>query len=209
MRIDYLSIWDHDSGLVGGGACAYNLFGLNDIVGQLGSHNLDNERSAALVAAQVQDYTYSTSPSAYYAYDFYTAAHEGTLADQSRYHTPAQPVPAGGHIELGLTLSKHGTYTANVNGLPLTPFYIIDGVFATLDYYYATGQITYGTYSILLALAFDVFYACVIERFTEQGGVFANRYTNVGEPNHPINEAGFIQAAGPNSKLTAPLWSLQ
>lgn len=209
LRIDYLTLWDHDSGLVSGALCAWNVFGLDDIISALTDHTLDNERSAALVAAPVQGYTYSTNPLAYHAYDYYTAAHEGTLADASRYRRPEQPIPAGWHLELTLTRSKHATYTANVDGLPLTPWWIISEVFDELDYLYQTGQISYAEYLALVALAYDVFYACIVERFSDQGGVFANRRVNVGEPNHPINEAGFIQASQLNNKLTSPLWVLQ
>jgi predicted Fe-S protein YdhL (DUF1289 family) len=44
LRIDYLTLWNHDSGLVSGALCAYNLFGIDDIVAALSDHNLDEER---------------------------------------------------------------------------------------------------------------------------------------------------------------------
>lgn len=210
LRIDYLSLWNHDSGLVSGGLCAYSLFGLDDIIASLSDHDLDNERSAVLVAAPVQGYNYNTNASNYYSYDYYTAAHENTITDQSAYTSPPSPWQAGTHVQLGLTRSKHATYTANVDGLPLVPYPIIAGTFATLDFLYVSQQIDWPTYVIYTALTYNVFYSCITERFTNpQVGEFSSRRVNVGEPNLPINGAGFIQTTELYNKLTTPLWILQ
>jgi hypothetical protein len=78
------------------------------------SHNLDNERSAILVAAPTQGYNvYNTDPQAYKVYEYYTAAHENTFWDQSLdlYLVPAQPAPT--HLPLWLSRSKHATYPGN------------------------------------------------------------------------------------------------
>lgn len=119
------------------------------------------------------------------------------------YSDPIQPLPSGLDIQLGLALSKHATYTANVDDLPLTPEYIIIGKFAAIQFYYDND---YPTYLILSALATDVFYACITEQFVDQGGTFSNRRINVGEPAHPINSSRFIKAGELNTKLSEPIW---
>ena len=58
IRIDYLTLWDHDSGLVGGNCDAFPPFG--SLEGYQ-AHDLDNERSALLVSAPCS--TLSTHPS--------------------------------------------------------------------------------------------------------------------------------------------------
>ncbi|MGB7926199.1 MAG: DUF4214 domain-containing protein [Pyrinomonadaceae bacterium] len=198
IRIDYLALMDRDGGLVTGGAC--DAFpGLNGFEGVL-AHDIDNERSAVLVAAPVWDYTYNTDPFAYSAYSYYTAAHENTITDKSRYADfPTQPVPAGWHIHLAMSLSKHGTYTFNPDYLSLLPDYIIWSTIAGIDYYcYRSTFDPYYNWRDLLCLgamyyAYGAFYGCAVERFFDQGGRFAERRINVGEPNTPINGAGFIQ----------------
>lgn len=198
IRIDYLALMDHDSGLVTGGAC--DAFpGLNSLEG-IQAHDVDNERSAVLVAAPVWDYTFNTDPFAYSAYSYYTAAHENTPTDKSRYADfPTQPVPAGWHIHLAMSLSKHGTYTFNPDYLTLLPDYIIWGTIAGVDYYcYRSSFDPYYNWHDLACLAamyyaYGAFYGCAVERFFDQGGRFAERRINVGEPDNPINGAGFIR----------------
>lgn len=199
LRIDYLTLWDHDSGLVTGGAC--DAFpGLNELEG-IQSHNLDNERSAVLVAAPASGNSYNLDPNAYSAYSYYTAAHEGAPNDKSRYiDFPTNPIPAGLHIHLALSLSKHATYTFNPDYLTLVPDYVIYSVIAGVDLacYYGTFNdydLGYGDYLCLAAMyyAYGLFYGCAVERFVDQGGSFANIRINVGEPNNPINGALFIQ----------------
>jgi len=209
LKIDYLTLWDNDSGLLSGGLCAWNLFGLDDFISVLSDHPLDNERSAALVAAPVGSYSFNTNASAYYAYDYWTAGHEDTIADTSKYRRPSAPVPAGGHIELALTRSKHATYISNVDGLPLIPGEIIVGTYAALDLLLYYNDINEYEYIILTALATDVFFTCIVERFSDQGGSLANRRVNVGEPGRPINESGFIRVEELDEKLRKPLWILQ
>lgn len=43
-----------------------------------------------------------------------------------------------------------------------------------------------------LFLADQAFFECAVERFQEQGGVYANTKINVGELKAPINNSGFI-----------------
>lgn len=200
IRIDYLTLWDHDSGLVTGGAC--DAFpGLNELDG-IQSHNLDNERSAVLVAAPVSSANYyNLDPNAYSAYSYYTAAHEGAPNDKSKYiDFPTNPIPAGLHIHLALSLSKHATYTFNPDYLTLVPDYVIYSVIAGVDLacYYGTFNdydLGYSDYLCLAAMyyAYGLFYGCAVERFVDQGGRFADLRINVGEPNNPINGALFIQ----------------
>ncbi|HEX8335523.1 MAG TPA: DUF4214 domain-containing protein, partial [Pyrinomonadaceae bacterium] len=58
LRVDYLTLLDHDSGLVNGFFCqGIGSFGIP--LGGTGSHPIDNERAAVLLAAPVSDYTYN------------------------------------------------------------------------------------------------------------------------------------------------------
>ncbi|MBV9211539.1 MAG: DUF4214 domain-containing protein, partial [Acidobacteria bacterium] len=214
IRIDYLTLWDHDSGLVTGGAC--DAFpGLNSIEG-MQAHDLDNERSAVLVAAPVYGYYFNQDPMAYSAYSYFTTAHEDTITDKTRYYDfPDNPVPAGWHIHLAASLYKHGTYAFNPDYLPIVPDYIIWGAIAGVDYAcysWTWGNGTFGWQDLacLAAMyyAYGVFYDCAVERFFDQGGRFAERRINVGEPNSPLNGAGFIQDDSHHlySKLVNPVF---
>ena len=198
LRIDYLTLWDHDSGLVVGGNCS--IFPpLSGLAGSI-SHVIDNERSAVLVAAPVSTYTYNLNPSAYSAYSYYTAAHENTLFDHSMYADfPTNPIPAGLHIHLGLSLSKHATYTFNPDMMTLVPDYIIASAVAAVDYYCYRSIFDYdfGWNDIFCLAAIYYTYGaineCAVERFIDQGGQYAQGRVNVGEPNRPINGANFIR----------------
>ena len=214
LRIDYLTLWDHDSGLVTGGAC--NAFpGLNALE-ELQAHNIDNERSATLVAAPVYGYYYNQDPMAYSAYSYFTTAHENTFTDKTRYYDfPDNPVPAGWHINLAASLYKHGTYAFNPDYLSLLPDYVIYSVIASIDfacYWGAWGNNVFGWQDLacLAAIyyAYGAFYGCAVERFIDQGGRFADRRINVGEPYSPINGSSFIQddSHGLYSKLVNPVF---
>ncbi|MCZ2150857.1 MAG: hypothetical protein LC126_24185 [Bryobacterales bacterium] len=212
MRIDYLTAWDGDSGLIGGGAwCLYSYFGLDSLVQTLTGHELDNERSGMLVAAPAVDGSYNPDPDAYNLYSVYLAAHEGTFFDHSIYADFWPTVPAGNHLNVALSKSKHATYNFNPDYYPLFPFWLIADTYAGLyDSYYA-GLISYDTLLLSLAIADDVFYGCVVERFGYQGGAFAQTRINMGEPDAPINGCGFIRDNTPRSsylyqKLVLPLW---
>ncbi len=214
IRIDYLTLWDQDNGLVTGGNCS--LFpGLNFLQGML-PHAIDNERSAVLVAAPVWSYSFNLDPWAYSAYDYYTAAHENEPNSKSAYHTPYTPVPAGWHLRLANSLSKHATYTFNPDYLSLLPDSVIFGVLAGADlacYFAAFDSWTdWRNYVCLAAIyyAYGLIFECAVERFIDQGGRFADLRINVGEPNNPINGSAFIQDNSHKlyDKLVNPVWIL-
>lgn len=194
IRIDYLSLWNADGGLIGGGAaCFYSYFGLDSAIQELTGHDLDAERSVMLVAAPAVNGSYNTDVAAYKLYSLYTAAHEGTFWDQSAYYDFTSPVAAGNHVELAQSLSKHSTYPGNPDYYPITPAWLIDEVNLDIDAAYLDGEITEGTYYALLAMADDTFYGCLVERFGDQGGQSPSPTVNVGEVSHPLNASGFIQ----------------
>ncbi len=206
LRVDYLTLWSHDSGLVGGGgACALSLLGITDIIGELSSHTIDNERSAALLLAPVEaPDTYNLDPAAYASYAYYLASHEDTFFDQSSLLYPNPPLSAYNHILMFLALSKHGTYTFNPDYHPLIPAEALAATIAFLDFLYATGQISLEEYLIYQALAYDTYYACIVERFSmPQFAYIADLRINVGEVGAPINGSRFIQdnTYGLRSKL--------
>lgn len=211
LQLDYLTLWNRDNGLAIGGLCEAGLsvslglagYSFSQILPALTDHPLDNERSAVLIAAPVSGYnTYNLNPLAYSAYQFFTAAHEDTFTDQSLLFSPSQPVPAGLHIELGFSLSKHGTYPFNPDYLPLVPYYIIYSTYATIDFLYWYGYISYYEYLAYLFTADSAYFACAVERFNEQGGIYALPRTNVGELNNPINNSNFIQDTELTNKLS-------
>lgn len=215
-RVDYLTLWNRDDGLVVGGGCIADLYFLAGWVGfsaaaildGLQGHEFDNERSAALIAAPVpQPGVFNQDAGAYSAYSYYTAGHEGTFTDTSAYHSPSPPVPAGLHINLGLSLSKHATYTFNPDLLPLLPGWFQASVYSTIDFLWFAGVITdYWLYLALLGIADGLFFACFVEHFVEMGGWFADPRINVGEPGSPLNGSGFIADPDLAPKLTVPLW---
>jgi hypothetical protein len=216
LRLDYLTLWNFDTGLDITSFCRADLSLLLGLVG-LGvslvlegqeAHEFDNERSAALVAAPVPaPGAFNTNPAAYSAYSYYTAGHEGSnWTDTSRYVVPSQPVPAGNHLLLALSRSKHATYPFNPDFYPLLRPDLIAAVYAAIDFLFISGQIDELTYLILLGIADSVFFACVVEHFTDQGGFFAGTRINVGEPGRPINGSSFIADLDLAPKLTVPLW---
>lgn len=217
LQVDYLTLWNRDDGLGISVDCVFAmdslgaLIGFNgdQIVASLGAHALDNERSAVLLAAPIVNGTYNTNLSDYRAYDFFTASHEGTISDKSRYVAPSQPVSPGSHVMLALARSKHGTYTFNPNGLPLTPGYIIAATYATIDELYYYGYIGYTKYLIYLNIADRAFFSCFVERFQSRGGRYAEERINVGEVTRPLNNSTFIQDTQLSSKLNKLLWRLR
>ncbi len=213
MRIDYLTSWDADDGLASGGAfCLYSYFGLDALIQLLTNHELDNERSAMLVAAPAIDGGYNPDPNAYSFYSVYLAAHEGkAVFDHSIFADFWPPVPAGNHLNLALSRSKHATYNFDPNYYPLFPFWLIADTYAGLYAAYEAGVIGYEVLLASLAIADDVFYACAVERFANQGGASAQPRINIGEPDQPINGCGFIRDNTDRSshlydKLKYPLW---
>jgi hypothetical protein len=206
LRVDYLALLDHDSGLVNGFFCGgIGAFGIP--LGGLLSHNLDNERSAVLLAAPVSDYSYNLDPAAYSAYTYMTVAHEDVgIFEQLNYLSFYPPVPPNWHIELWQSLSKHGTYPGDPDYLPLVPWYIIYSVFDEIDNLYYWGYISIYQYFSLYFQAETFFYTCVVERFHEQGGQFAFLRINVGEPDTPVNGSRFISAGALRQKLLKPFF---
>jgi hypothetical protein len=207
LQIDYLTVWNRDEGLNVSALCQILLPALGFSIDGLGSHAFDEERSAVLVGAPVVGGTYATDAAAYKAYDFYLAAHEGVLPfDHSRYIQPPSPVSAGQHVKLALSRAKHGTYPFNPNKFPIFRQEIIDATFFAIDAAFAAGEIDNTTYDALLYAAATVFYECVVERFTEQPGVYAGTRTNVGELTKPINGCSWINDPRIRAKLTPTLW---
>ncbi|HEU4710954.1 MAG TPA: hypothetical protein VFS76_05280 [Pyrinomonadaceae bacterium] len=210
LQLDYLTLWNRDDGLATGGLCeglslslGFAGYTVSQILPAITDHPLDNERSAVLIAAPVSSpNTYNFEPQAYKAYLFFTAAHEDTLVDQSRILSPSQPVPAGHHIELAFSLSKHGTYHFNPDWLPMMPDYIIFATYATLSFLYMFGYISGWEYLAYLYIADITYFVCVVERFHEQGGVFAGTHINVGDLNIPTNNSNFIRDTQLTRKLS-------
>jgi hypothetical protein len=213
-RIDYLTLWDNDNGLDFGFFCDFNLaltadfggFAFLQLLDQLSSHPLDNERSAALVAARVEDFYFNPNANEYKAYDYFLSAHENTISDQSIFIAPPHPLPADSHVFLALSRSKHGTYEGNPDGLQLVPFWLQFAIYEAIEFAFAVGFIDFWTYQTYLNSADNAFSNCIVERFSDIGGQFANPRINVGEPNTPINGSGFIRANELLNKLNTPLW---
>jgi len=227
MRIDYWTLWDHDSGFDYDFFCQSNVaLGSNYLSGDIvylidlvillnSSHALDNERSAVLVGAPVSDPnnpTFSSDPMAYNAFAFFLSAHETEPGDQSVILYPAQPISPFGpsHIELALARQKHATYTWDPNssypdGLPLMPWSVIFASYAAIDALYFLGIICVWEW-LALQYALDVsFFSCVVERFSDSGGTFAPTRVNIGEVNQPINGSHFIQGGELQQKMNAAI----
>ncbi|HRC85583.1 MAG TPA: hypothetical protein PK413_08240 [Thermoanaerobaculia bacterium] len=216
VQIDYLSLWNRDDGLQLSTFCNVSLATLGLIgLGVDGvlylvrnAHDLDNERTAVLVAAPLAS---ADNPNAYAAYDYYLAAHENTpFFDHSTYATPSQPVPPGTHFAMALSRAKHATYLGiDPNGLPIFQSWVIASTFAAIDSYFLFQYPPdYYSWSYFTAVATDVFYGCVVEHFTNQGGSLPGELLNVGELSRPINGSSFINDtnSGIRSKLSPLLW---
>src|SRR4051794_11472883 len=133
LQIDYLTVWNRDEGLSVSTLCKVLLPALGLSIDGLGSHDFDEERSAVLVGAPASGSSYSSDAAAYKAYDFYLAARGGVLPfDHSGYIPPANPVPAGQHVILGLSRSKHSTYPFNPDKFPIFRQEIIAATFAAI-----------------------------------------------------------------------------
>lgn len=219
IQVNYLTLWDHDSGLAVSGTCnammgvAGGILGIDliNMVSVLTSHALDDEHSAVLLAAPVVNGGFNLDPTQYSAFSYYTAAHEGTFFDLSMYLNPSTPIPANYSIPLALSLNKHSTYAGDPDGLALFPPEVPFIYYATIFDLWAAGIVDDFEYLYLLYVGDTVFYGCVIEHFSNQGGVAASPRTNVGEPvaGSTINGSGFI--LDPNHvlpKLTETLWVL-
>jgi hypothetical protein len=228
LRVDYWTLWDHDSGFQYDLFCQSNVYFsssylstdivyLIDLVVQMNSdHPLDNERSAVLVAAPVQDPgnpSFSSDPAAYSALAFFLAAHENEIGDNSVILYPPQPIPATGpsHIELALARSKHASYAFDPSnpsfpdGLPLVPWYIIFGSYAFVDTLLFLGVICVEEW-LALQYALDVsFFSCIVEHFNDSGGSFAGTRINIGEVTQPLNGSHFIQAGELYQKMTTAI----
>ena len=195
IRVDFLSLWNADGGLVGGGAaCFYSYFGLDSVINQISGHQLDAERSVMLLAAPAVNGSYNPDASQYSLYSIYTAAHEGTFFDQSSYADFATPIAPNNHVLLAQSVSKHSTYGFNPDYYPITPAWFIDSVNFSITAAYADGDIDDFTYYALLAAADDTFFGCLVERFGDQGPAsLSYPVFNVGEVNHPLPGYSFIQ----------------
>ncbi|MGH9949113.1 MAG: hypothetical protein ACRD6X_18230, partial [Pyrinomonadaceae bacterium] len=211
LQIDYLTLWNRDDGLSVGAVCTSGLtlaaglvgFSTSQALDGLGSHNLDNERSAMLVAAPVTTpNTFNTNFSSYRAFQLFTSAHEGTLLfDQSFLYSFYQPISFGGHVPLALSRSKHATYAFNPNFFPIFQRYIIYSAYAAVSYLRYSGRISSFQYLVFLYLLNTVFFTCAVDRFQNQGGLLSGNRINVGELANPINGSGFIRDRQLTSKL--------
>jgi hypothetical protein len=215
LRVDYLTFWDRDSGLAGGGSCYAAPFGLDFFLSGLFAHDNDFERSAVLIAAPIVNNTYNLDPNAYSLYYMYTTAHEFTFTEQINYlDFSASPAPAGLHVGLALTRSKHGTYPFDPDYLPLIPWWVIFDVYAQIDNYcncyfdpYCYYDINRLIYCNLLYFTADrFFFSCVVERWTDAGGRLAGLRFNVGELNNPINRSHFIQGPEITTQFNTPFF---
>lgn len=191
LKIDYMTLWDRDNGLIGNPS----LCGLAvEVFDRLkAAHEFDVERSAVLVYAPttaLDQINYNVS--AYGARLYYTAAHEGeSLVDRSLLiYVVGAPMPAYSHISLALSRSKHATYPFDPDGMPLLPASLISAV---LDAIYLTclrgfgNGFGLGDVICLAALyeAYRAFFGCATEKWTNIGGRYANPVFNVGEPTVP------------------------
>jgi hypothetical protein len=217
IQINYLTLWDFDNGLAVSDTCdemmgvAGGILGLDliHLVSVLTGHKLDDEHSAALLVAPSMSGTFNLDPSQYLAIDYYTAAHEGTFFDLSSYVDPSVPVPANNHLKLALSLNKHSTYAGNPDLLPLFPVEIIEIYYDTIFELWADGLIDDLQFAALQFIGDTVFFGCVVEHFSDQGGAFASPRINVGEPvaGSILNSAGFIlDRDHVHPKLTEAIW---
>jgi len=202
IQINYMTLWNRDDGLPLSAFCGTltPLFNIDPIQG---SHALDNEWAAVLVAAPVVNGTYDTVKANYKMYEVFTSAHRGKgIFDTSMYYNLSTPFPIDSHIRLYLAKSKHGTYGFNPNFFPIIPPNVILSVYAGLaNYYYVTGN--YVGYIAGLSIAFQLFFGCVVERFQDQGGLLAdaNKRFNVGELIQPMPNMRFIKTSDLSQQL--------
>jgi len=89
------------------------------------------------------------------------------------------------------------------------PVWIMFAYYDTVTSLWAAGFISDLEYFYLLYVGDTLFFACIIEHFGEQGGVFATPRINVGEPvsGSTINGSGFILDTNhAYPKLTEKIW---
>jgi len=203
IQINYLTLWDHDSGLEIGGDCYVAAGFLGGIVGLdlvslmdgLHDHYLDWEHSAALFFAPTPSpYTYSFNVLDYKGYSYYTAAHEHTFVDHSAYFNPGTPVDPYWHLNIWLSRRKHSSYIFNPDHFPILPAWLINSTYDTLFFLWVNYIIDDLTYALALGAADTVFLSCVVEHMDDPGGVYALQRVNVGEPviGSILNQSGFI-----------------
>lgn len=212
LQIDYLTVWNRDDGLEVSGFCRFNAtilgglvgFGLASALDGAGPHPFDPERSAALVAAPL---TSAGDPGAYRSLSYYLASHEGTFFDHSIYLPPPSPLPPGNHALMWHSRSKHATYEGNPDYFPLFPSWVIYTTYFVIEDLYWFGWIDWWDYLIYLSIADSVFFSCVVEHFSGQGGFLPGFDLNVGENGRPQNGSSWIADPRIASKLQ-PLWIL-
>jgi hypothetical protein len=229
FKLDYLTLWNNDSGLVISDQCIYNfqqlayyysnyyqyfswLGPIFTTFNGLGGHTYDDERSAVLVGApSTAPYVYNQNPNDYYIFSAYAAAHEWTQSDRSTYTYP-NPVEQG-HVELYLALSKHGTYFGNPgypNNVPLAPQWVMDTAYTSLQQLYLSQIISYDFFISMWSVLDNVFYTCIAENFEYGRGIQpAYPRINVGEPvpGEILNECGFIvNESHVLPKLQSSIW---
>lgn len=233
LRIDYWTMWDHDSGLVG------DLCGIapgEDFLVAAEAHDLDDERSALLVSAPAvwngSEFVINLDPNAYSSISLYTAAHENRIFQHNFYYDfPESPRPAGDRFELWQALSKHSTYSFNPDYFPLFQIWQIVLIESIVTTWLATRNCTGSIDEFWIELFGDdaygwscdtwlavgvamqyylavMFITCVVERFYDGlPAQLANIRINLGEPYNPINGSAFIQDDSNSvlSKLLLPL----
>ncbi len=212
LQIDYLTIWNRDDGLEIGGVCRFEAavlgglvgFGLVSALDGLLSHPLDPERSAVLVSAPLAG---AGDPNSYRSLSYYLASHEGTFTDHSIYLPPPYPLPPGNHALMWHSKSKHATYEFNPDYFPLIPSWVIYATYFTIEDLYWFGWIDYWDYLIYLSIADSVFFSCIVEHFSNQGGSLPSFELNVGENGRPLNGSSWIADSRVAEKLQ-PLWIL-
>lgn len=217
LRIDYLTLWDQDSGLVSGGACYAAPLGLSWLLQGFEGHPLDWERSAVLVAAPAVNNDYNFDPNAYGLYWVYTVSHEFTFTEQVYYlDFTGGPAPAGFHVGLALSQSKHGTYPFNPDYLPLTPGVVMDEVYRDIDLYcncfFDSDPYCYDDLNrqincaLLYYYADSTFFGCLVEHFGETGGRLSGLRLNVGELNAPLNGSHWILSQEITRQFNTPFF---
>jgi PKD repeat protein len=229
IRLDYITAWNRDDGLLFGSFCNFALsllisslsrdffLGLGPFVvivlnvafAALTPHDLDDERSSILVAAPTSSPgVFNTDPNAYSAYGFYTAAHEyEPVVDHSTYFFPFDPVPANNHIQLWLSKQKHATYFGDPSNFPLLPFDIIYTTYDVLGILCDYGILSFFQCLAVFGILDTLFFDCLAEHFSDVfPGTFAGTRVNVGEPGRPLNASGFIEDLRFRTKLTIPVW---
>lgn len=210
LRIDYWTMWDHDSGLVGD-SCG--LAPGEDVLQGSEAHDIDNERSALLISAPAvwngSNFDINLDPNAYSSLSLFTAAHENTPLQHNFYSNfPENPRPAGNRFDIWLSLSKHGTYAFNPNFFPLFQIWMIFVIYVAIEIWLfaqicngyvdqfwievfgdeALGWSCQTWLTLFIVVTYYVtilLFTCLVERFHEQGGGLSNIRINLGEPQRP------------------------